>query len=68
MIAGLKAKLTVKCYWNYGASRGFNLQAANFIGDVNICILKLMSTDYEIVLFGSAQSIKLKILGALFER
>lgn len=33
--------------------------------DVNICILKLMSTDSEIVLFDSAQSIKLKILLAL---
>lgn len=67
-IAGLKVKLPVKCYWSYGASQGFNLQAFNILDDVNICIFKLMSTDHEIVLFGRAQSIKLKLLLTLLER
>lgn len=41
------------------------LRPCNIIVDVNISILKLMSIFPEIVLFGSAQSIKLKILPAV---
>lgn len=38
-----------------------NMQACNF--DVNICIFKLMSTDREIVLSGSAQNEKCSLKG-----
>jgi len=65
MISGLKFKLPLKFC---GALRGFDSQAGDFTGDVNICIFKLMSIDYAMVLFGGAQSIKLKKYSSPLER